>query len=123
MSWGITPRTLLTSIGFLTMLLPSIKASPEVGPSKQESRPATVDFPAPLGPRSPNILPASTSKETLSTAILPSKTFLRFLTSTMFKDASLINSNEQARKGFGIHKFYATSKKIFEQCLALLLLF
>src|SRR6266508_6243008 len=63
-----------------TMLRPSTSISPEVGRRNPVIRLNTVVLPAPLGPMSPRISPASTVKEKRSTARSPPKSRVRSLT-------------------------------------------
>jgi hypothetical protein len=44
-----------------------------------------VDLPAPLGPRKPSTSPFSTENDKLSTAVIPPKRFVRFLTSIILR--------------------------------------
>ena len=61
-----------------TMSLPLSSACPEVGAMSVESMLMVVVFPAPLGPRKPNISPLFTSKEMLSTAVTVLNRLVRF---------------------------------------------
>ncbi len=68
-SWNTSPIDCLTWLGCLIISYPPINAVPEVGLVRVASMLMVVDFPAPLGPRKPNISPPPTSKVTSSTAV------------------------------------------------------
>ncbi len=60
----------LTSNDWLEQSYPEIDALPDVGEINVQSILIVVVFPAPFGPRKPKIVPSSTSKETLSIAVI-----------------------------------------------------
>ncbi len=62
-------------------ILPSSFTSPSVGASCPRMQLNVVDLPQPLGPMMPRISPSSTWKLTPSTAAMPPKRFLKFVTS------------------------------------------
>ena len=75
------PRSFCIFLGSFIIFIPSYNISPSVGRNKVEIIDIVVDFPAPLGPKSPNISPFSTLKDRLSTAFISLKPFDMFLTS------------------------------------------
>lgn len=70
----------LTSEDSFIQSCPAMNALPEVGKRSVQRIFIVVVFPAPFGPRKPKIVPSSTSKEILSTAVIPSNFFDRFFT-------------------------------------------
>jgi len=63
------------------MSKPSTRIRPAVGSSSPEMQPMVVDLPAPFGPSTPKIAPASAANDTPSTATRSPYSFLRPLTS------------------------------------------
>ncbi len=83
-SCGTTPITFLTSLSCFPTSKPKTDALPSVGFRIVISMLIVVVFPAPLGPRKPNISPSATWKETLSTATSCPKFLDSSSTSIMF---------------------------------------
>src|SRR5579859_6925944 len=67
-----------TSSDCVATSYPLTVARPDVGASRPHRIRMVVDFPAPLGPRKPNISPRATSIETLSTATKSPKLLTSF---------------------------------------------
>ncbi len=71
-SWGQTPISSFAFRGSLPTSKPPISAVPEVGFSRPLSMLMVVVFPAPLGPRKPNISPLRISRFSPFTALTSS---------------------------------------------------
>ena len=82
--WPASPMVRRTASAWVTTSSPRTEARPESGPRMVERMRTTVVLPAPFGPSSPSTVPASTSRETPSSArTLPrGKTFTRSWAST-----------------------------------------
>jgi hypothetical protein len=86
--------------------MPATDADPDVGVISVPSIRTVVVLPAPFGPRNPNTSPLPTLNDTSSTALLPPKTLLRWLTSIaaapliagLFRWSSVLCSIEQMTK-------------------------
>jgi len=68
------------------MSMPSTWIEPELGSRMLRIILMVVVFPAPLGPKSPTISLACTSKEIASTAVISPYCLLRFVTQSTFSD-------------------------------------
>ncbi len=86
--WPASPMMRRTVSASVTTSWPSTEACPESGPRMVERMRTAVVLPAPLGPSSPSTVPASTSRETPSSArTLPrGKTLTRSWASTARAD-------------------------------------
>src|SRR5512136_1411737 len=77
-----------------------------------------VDFPAPLGPRKPNISPRPTEKEISSTARKSPKRLTRFATTTweVFSDMAALRAGMGTEPGFRIFRrqFFRFSDQGYE---------
>ena len=82
------PIAFLTSDGSSRQSCPAMKAFPEEGARRVQRILMVVVLPAPLGPRNPNIVPSSTVKEIVSTAVRLPNFLTRF--STLIMDNYLI---------------------------------
>src|SRR4051812_30639859 len=78
-----------TSSRSVTMSCPATVAAPPVGRVSVHSMLIVVDFPAPLGPRKPNVSPVATSKSIPRTASISPKRFERPWTETALTRASV----------------------------------
>src|SRR5713226_5809729 len=67
-SWKTSPMRWRTRAGSRTTSMPATRAVPAVGVSSVQRIEMVVDFPAPLGPRKPNISPWRTSRSMPRTA-------------------------------------------------------
>src|SRR5512138_976865 len=82
----------LISSGWLAMSKPATVPLPAVGWRMPQSIRIVVDFPAPLGPRKPNISPLPTSRLTRLTAMKSPKRFSRSrrVTAGVMSDSRLV---------------------------------
>src|ERR1700730_10206545 len=89
------------SSGCVTMLTPSIIASPTSGAMTVYKIRSVVDLPAPLGPSNPVMRPSAARKLTSRTAVTRPKCFLRLLASITGATRSGRRAAERYKKRHG----------------------